>query len=140
HLLHARHAKDIHLIALFGNGMAHRFQDGLGALFNDFRGDASLLAGFAENGSVGAAVKQNTSQRDFEARYSLNAGGEGVEVDTVTAAEQGAIYVEQIGILRIPGKTWLDGNARFLALWSCRHDCSSCADGRGDCSNGSPGG
>jgi hypothetical protein len=57
---------------------------------------------------------RNAGQRDLKSRYPLHAGSEGVDVDAVAAAQQRAVDVEQIGVLRIPGKTRLDGDARFV--------------------------
>jgi hypothetical protein len=108
-------------MALFGNGMAHCFQDGLGALLHDLGRNAGLLAGFAENGCVGGAVEQNARQRNLKARYPVDAGGEGIEVNAVAAAQQCAVDIEQIGILSVPGETRLDGNARFFTGRSCMH-------------------
>ena len=93
-LFHARHADQVQLAALFGNCVAHRLQNGLGALFHHCGWNAGLLAGLAQNGCIRAAVQQNARQRDLKPRHPLHAGGKGVEVDAVAAAQQRAVDVE----------------------------------------------
>jgi len=101
--------------------VAHRFQDGLRALLQNLGGNAGLVAGLAQDRRIGASVQQDAGQRDLESRYPLNAGGEGVEMDAVAAAQQRAVDIEQIGVLRVPGKARLNGDARFVGRWSCQH-------------------
>ena len=75
HLFHARHADEVQIVALFGDAIAHGFQNGLCALFHHFSGNAGLLAGLAENGRVCATVKQNAGQGNLEPRHPVHAGG-----------------------------------------------------------------
>ncbi len=86
------------------------------ALLQYLGGNARLAAGLAQDGGIGVAVQQDAAQRDLEARHALHAGGEGVEVHAVAAAQQGAVDVEEIGVLPIPGEVRLDRDAGFGVL------------------------
>ena len=39
----------------------------------------------------------------------------------VAATQERPVDVEEIRILRVPGKTWLDGDTRFIRWLSCQH-------------------
>jgi hypothetical protein len=42
-------------------------------------------------------------------------------MNSVAAAQEGPVDVEEIRVLRVPGKTWLDGDTRFIRCLSCQH-------------------
>jgi hypothetical protein len=42
-------------------------------------------------------------------------------VNAVEVAQQGAVDVEEIGILPIPGETRFDCDTSFAGVWVCRH-------------------
>ena len=47
--------------------------------------------------------------------------GKAVHVHAVAAAQKRAVDIEQVRVLRIPGKPALDGSPRFVVLLSCLH-------------------
>ena len=62
--------------------------------FQHFSGNASLVAGLAQNRRIRAAMQQNAGQRHLESRHPLHARGKRIEVDAVPAAQQRAVNVE----------------------------------------------
>jgi len=101
----AGHAHQIEAAALFRDRGAHGLEDGLGVFGEHLGWNAGLLAGLTQDRCIGAAVKHNAGQGDFKAGDTLYARDEGVDVDAVAGAQQGAINVKEIGILLIPDKT-----------------------------------
>jgi hypothetical protein len=111
-LFHARHANQVQLMAALGTvwRMASRMAS---IRASSTRPECRPGAGLAQNRGVGAAVQQDAGQRDFKAGYAVHAGGKRVNMHAVAAAQQRAVNVEEISVLRIPVKAWLDGDARF---------------------------
>ena len=120
-LFHAGHAHKVQLMTAFGHRVAHGFKDGLDARLQQRCRYAGLLARLAQDGCIRAAVQQDAGQRDFKARYPVHAGGKRINMHAVAAAQQRAVDVKQIRILRIPGETRLNGDARFICRRKCQH-------------------
>ena len=87
-----------------------------------FGRNARLVAGFAQDPGVGAALQYDTRQRHLESGHALDTGGKRIDVNAVAAAQKRAVDIEKVGILLVPHETRLDRNSWL----NCRKNAGFC--------------
>ena len=66
-------------------------------------------------------MQNYTGQRDFKSSHAFYAGRERLKMNAIATAQQGAIDIEQVGVLSTPDKPRLNRDARFVVLFDCLH-------------------